>query len=232
MDPVGCSASILTLAGTALAVGKIGADLVQAFQDAPQELRATVLKIRTIQVQLEQLTQIGLDLRKTDEQLLSSRFSQTIQSALESSLYTLTLLQKALPSIDAQDSSRSRLRWLFLERTKVNKYSQRLQYVQQDLGLALQILDMHATHFKPMIELLLTVSGKLHCTSKNQSAAYVECKANFSRRLSLFNKRSRKYASKCHVRSRESTPQNRFLRIQHALVFFLSNQPNFQTILY
>ena len=190
MEPVSCSASILTLAGTALAVCKIGADLVQAFQDAPQELRATVLKIRTIQVQLEQLTQIGLDLRKTDEQLLSSRFSQTIQSALESSLYTLTLLQKALPSIDAQDSSRSRLRWLFLECTKVNKYSQRLQYVQQDLGLALQILDMHVTHFKPMIELLLIFSGKLHCISKNQSVAYVECKANYP----LFNKKSRKYA--------------------------------------
>ena len=194
MYPVGCAASILTLAGTALAVGNIGADLVQAFQDAPQELQATVLKITTIQVQLEQLTQIGLDLRKTDEQLLSSQFSQTIQSALESAMYTLKMLQKALPSIDAQNSNRSRLRWLFLERTKVNQHSQRLQYVQQDLGLALQILDMHVTHFKLMIELLLIVSGELHCISKNQSVAYVECKASYPRRLTLSNNNLRKYA--------------------------------------
>ncbi|MCJ1425172.1 hypothetical protein MMC29_003060 [Sticta canariensis] len=162
MDPVGCSASILTLAGTALVVGKIGADLVQAFQDAPQELRATVLKIRTIQVQLEQLTQIGLDLRKTDEQLLSSQFSETIQSALESSMWTLKMLQKALPSIDAQNSNRSRLRWLFLERTKVNQHSQRLQYVQQDLKLALQILDMRITlHLKESVSSLCGMQSQL-----------------------------------------------------------------------
>lgn len=147
MDPVGGLASIVTLAGTALAVGKIGLDLVQAFQDAPQELGATVSKIRVIQFQLEQLAQIGIDMRKTDDQLLSSQFSQTIQSALEVSKHTLITLQNALPPTTLLTNRRSRLRWVLLERTKVNQHKQRLQHIQQDLGLALQILDMHVISF-------------------------------------------------------------------------------------
>lgn len=147
MDPVGGLASIVTLTGTALAVGKIGVDLVQAFQDAPQELRATVSKIRTIESQLEQLSQIGSDLRKPGEQLLSSQFSQTIQSPLEGSKDALTMLQNTLPQTNSQNNRQSRLRWVLLERNKANQHTRRLQQVQQDLGLALQILDMHVISF-------------------------------------------------------------------------------------
>lgn len=144
MDPVGGLASIVTLAGTALAVGKIGVDLVQAFQDAPHELRDTVLKIRTLQFQFDQLTQIGIEMRKTDETLLSSQFCQNIQSTLEASKRTLTMLQNALPSTQTQNNRRSRLRWVLLERNKMNQHTQRLHDVQQDLVLAVQILDMYA----------------------------------------------------------------------------------------
>ncbi|MCJ1261102.1 Ankyrin-1 [Lobaria immixta] len=145
MDPVGGLASIVTLASTALAVSKIGVDLVQAFQDAPQELRAIVSKIRTIESQLEHLSQIGFDLRKTGDQLLSSQFSQTIQSALEGSKDTLTMLQNDFPSTKVENNRRSRLRWVLLERNKMNQHTRRLQQNQQDLGLALQILDMRTT---------------------------------------------------------------------------------------
>lgn len=148
MDPVGGLASIVTLAGTALAVSKIGVDLVQAFQDAPQELRATVSKIRTIESQLEHLSQIGFDLRKTGDQLLSSQFSQTIQSALEGSKDTLTMLQNNVPSTKVENNRRSRLRWVLLERNKMNQHTRRLQQNQQDLGLALQILDMYVISFQ------------------------------------------------------------------------------------
>lgn len=148
MDPVGGLASILTLAGTAFAICKVGVGLTQGFRDAPQELRAVVTKIRIIQSQLEQLTLIGIDLRKTDEQLLSSEFSQTISFALEEAKRTLILLQNALPSFDAQSNRRSRLRWVLLERTKVDQYTQRLQDIQQNLGLALQILDMHVVSWR------------------------------------------------------------------------------------
>lgn len=148
MDPVGGLASIMTLAGTALAVGKIGVDLVQAFQVAPQELRAIVSKIRTIESQLEQLGQIGFDLRKTGEQLLSSQFSQTIQSALEGSKDTLIMLQKNFPSTNGENNRPSRLRWVLLERNKMDQHTRRLQQNQQDLGLALQILDMYVISFQ------------------------------------------------------------------------------------
>lgn len=109
MDPIGGIASIVTLAGTALAVGKIGVDLIQVFQDTPQELCATVSKVRTIQLHLDQLAQIGIEMRKTGEQLLSFQFSQIIQSALEATKHTLTILQNALPSANAQNNIRSRL---------------------------------------------------------------------------------------------------------------------------
>lgn len=144
MDPVGGLASIVTLASTALAVCKIGVDLVQAFQDAPHELHDTVLKVQTLQSQLDELSKIGIDMRKSDDTLLSSQFCQIIQSTLEASKHTLTMLQNALPSTQTEHNRRSRLRWVLLERTKLNQHTQRLHHVLQDLVLAVQILDMYA----------------------------------------------------------------------------------------
>ena len=114
MDPVGGVAAILTLVATAISVGKIGVSLVQSIQDAPQELLVAVSKVRVIQFQLEQLSQIGVDIQQKDQQLLDVQFLQVVQSTLEISERTFAKLQNALPSTSLPSGIRSRVRWAIL----------------------------------------------------------------------------------------------------------------------
>lgn len=141
MEPIGGLASIVALGGTALAAAKMGIRLARILRDAPKDLLSVFAKVHLIQTHLDHLTQIGSLIDSDDDQLLSSQFKLTVQSALDSTTKLLLEIQEALPSGNLHEP-KSRIRWALLDRHKLNKLTRQLPSVQQELGLALQILDM------------------------------------------------------------------------------------------
>lgn len=141
MEPIGGIASVMALGGTAITVAKAGIKLARIIQDAPKDLQSIFAKVHLIQLHIDQLTQIGTSLDRDDDQLLSIQFRQTVQSALESTTQLLNKILEALPS-NSLIEPRSRIKWALLDRRIIDKLTSQLPCVQQELGLAVQILDL------------------------------------------------------------------------------------------
>ena len=139
MEPLGATTSILTLVATVISVGRIVVRLKRSIQDAPTELNNIIVQLSTIEAQLKYLAGIEseYEIHKINEQ-----YQPIVENALDQLRQAMLTASGIVLPLRKRSNLQLHLRRTICDQAQVSRLSQVLEKAQQNLGLALQILNL------------------------------------------------------------------------------------------
>lgn len=143
MDPLSPLASLLTLADTALALGKATAKLVRAIHDAPEELRWASSRILQTRVQLLLIVKLQNSALsgpgRDGELLVPSGDLVGLRGALGDAMVCVEGIEKAMKCSEGAGRVGA-LRWVLRDKRVVGKLLGCLREVEGSLGVLLDTI--------------------------------------------------------------------------------------------
>jgi hypothetical protein len=158
MAGVGEAASLLTLLGTAISIGKQSVELIRNIEDAPYELQRVATILNSLPLVLEQYFSLGNDLP------MSVKYRDSLQSALATTEIVIRRVQKAHKHSEQKTNLRKRRSWAFLEQNETKKLLDQLQNSQVALLCALKPLELSVSALLSL-EMPLTYYLETHLCS-------------------------------------------------------------------
>lgn len=149
MEPIGATASLITLLATARGVFNDGYDLYKAIEDAPHELQSLSLRVTLVSSTLEQILALRPRLDDGDAQLLPLDLRMGLALSLQMSYEALQKLKRLCSRAEERGDLHLRLRWALLEKRAIREILKQLGKAENDLALGLQIIHMYVLWLLP-----------------------------------------------------------------------------------
>jgi len=141
MEPVGATASIVTLLALSKEIAGRGQNLIRRYREYPKALGEVRDRVLQLEVQLSLLSNVQKNI--SEVKVLSSEMGAKLSDTLSNTKVTFESIRNFLVQHSDEGGTRARLRWVRKDEAEVERSVEKLAQHGDSLNVLLSILQMY-----------------------------------------------------------------------------------------